>query len=481
MRDMNGQRNRRVAVIGAGASGICAAKYLLQAGLDVQVFEIGTRIGGLWVYENDNGRSSAYASLHINSEKRNTQFSDFPFAPDIQYFPNHHDMAKYLHAYADRYSVTERIRFNAEVKSVVPRLSGDGKLSWAITTARGETEAFDAVVVGTGHLSIPIDPDWARDFSGEYLHSHYYRVPAPFLGKRVLVVGKGNSGCDIAADLCVYASRTVMLVRSPELIVPKIFLGVPVTQVTGFFTRKWLPASVPQLVRRIITRLVHGRMESWGIETPKGVTHPISHATLINHIAYRRVEVKRTIAKVSGKTVTFGDGTAEDLDVIIGATGYEIDYPFVAPELLPLQDGRADLYKRIVPVGWPGLYYIGLFNTLGSSNLRMFEEQSKWIAAIERGQIILPSRAEMRRDIDARNAYIARRFPPGRRHAIEVEPVPYTRELERERRAGAERLARLRRQGAVPDAVWQSRSIETLGEWDLPARLPDRAALPLAG
>jgi dimethylaniline monooxygenase (N-oxide forming) len=78
---------RRVAIIGAGAAGVCSAKYLLEAGLNVEIYEIGTQIGGLWVYGNDNGRSSAYASLHINSEKRNTQFSDFPFPAEIQYFP----------------------------------------------------------------------------------------------------------------------------------------------------------------------------------------------------------------------------------------------------------------------------------------------------------------------------------------------------------------------------------------------------------
>jgi dimethylaniline monooxygenase (N-oxide forming) len=452
--------SRRVAVIGAGAAGLCSAKYLLQAGLQVEVFEIGTRVGGLWVYENDNGRSSAYESLHINSEKRNTQYSDFPFPAEIQYFPDHRDMAAYLKNYAKAFGVYDRIRFKSRVVSITPESRPGTPLQWHLKFENGREAQYDAVVVATGHLTVPSHPDWAERFAGNYMHAHYYRKPHPFADQRVLVVGIGNSGCDITADLCVYAQRTVVSVRSPELIVPKIFLGVPVTQITGLFERKWLPAKTPQLARKIITRLVHGRMEHWGITTPKGATHPISHATLINHFAYRRAHVKPGIAKVEGKTVTFADGSSEEFDTIIAATGYRIDYPFVRPELLPLQNERADLYKRVVPVDWPGLYYVGLFNTLGSSNLRMFEVQCRWIVAVESGQSFLPSKQEMWEDIRNRNAYIAKRFPPGPRHAVEIEPTIYTREMEMDTRKGLARRKALERAGRLDARTIESRAVE---------------------
>lgn len=220
---------RRIAVIGAGAAGLASAKYLLQAGLSVDVFEIGTQVGGLWVYENDNGRSSAYQSLHINSEKRNTQFSDFPFPSEIQYFPDHRDMAKYLRNYADRFGVYERIRFRHRVVDLTPMPQSGDRIQWKLKFENGQEAFYDSVVVATGHLTIPSDPDWSKDFDGSYMHSHHYREPSKFMGQRALVVGTGNSGCDVAADLCVYARRTVLSARSPELIVPKIFLGVPVT------------------------------------------------------------------------------------------------------------------------------------------------------------------------------------------------------------------------------------------------------------
>jgi cation diffusion facilitator CzcD-associated flavoprotein CzcO len=447
--------------VGAGAAGLCSAKYLLQRGFEVDVFEIGKNVGGLWVYENDNGRSSAYESLHINSEKRNTQFSDFPFPPEIQYFPDHRDMARYLADYARAFSVYERVRFRQRVLAITPVVSSGRPLQWNLQVESGEQSQYDSVVVATGHLTVPSHPEWSKNFGGNYMHAHYYREPGKFAGQRVLVVGTGNSGCDITADLCVYARRTVMSARSPELIVPKLFLGVPVTQITGMFERNWLPAKAPQLARSIITRLVHGRMEDWGLRTPKGPTHPTSHATLINHIAYRRVQVKPGIEKIDGKMVVFSDGSVEEFDTIIAATGYKIDYPFVEGDLLPLENERADLYKRIAPVDWPGLYYVGLFNTLGSSNLRMFEVQCRWIVAVESGQAILPTKSEMWEDIRQRNAYIARRFPPGKRHAVEIEPTLYAKEMERETRLGIARRRKLAgRNGGLPRELVDNRAVD---------------------
>jgi cation diffusion facilitator CzcD-associated flavoprotein CzcO len=357
--------------------------------------------------------------------------------------------------------VCERIRFRQRIVSITPVVSSGHPLQWNLKVESGEQCQYDSVVVATGHLTVPSHPEWAKDFGGNYMHAHYYREPAKFGGQRVLVVGTGNSGCDITADLCVYARRTVMSARSPELIVPKLFLGVPVTQITGMFERSWLPAKAPQLARSIITRLVHGRMEDWGLRTPKGPTHPTSHATLINHIAYRRAQVKPGIERINGKKVTFTDGSAEEFDTIIAATGYKIDYPFVEGDLLPLEDERADLYKRIAPVDWPGLYYVGLFNTLGSSNLRMFEVQCRWIVAVETGEALLPTKSEMWQDIRQRNAYIALRFPPGKRHAVEIEPTLYAKEMERETRLGIARRGKLAdRKGGLPGELIDSRALE---------------------
>ncbi|KXF57201.1 hypothetical protein AXA44_30940 [Rhodococcus sp. SC4] len=431
--------NRKIAIIGAGAAGLCTAKYLLDDGHDVTVFEIGTQVGGIWVYDNDNGRSSAYKSLHVNSERRTTHFRAMPFADGVQLFPSHTEMREYLSTFAHSFGIYSRVRFNSRVTAVRGRSidGSDGvRVAWSVTVNDSDTEDFDSVVVATGHLTDPMLPDFVDDFTGELMHSHYYRESIGYAGKRVLVVGAGNSGCDITADVCTVADRTVMSVRSPELVAPKLFLGVPLTQITAMFEKRWLPASTPVTVRNLITLLVHGRMETWGLRTPDYAKHPTSHPTLINHIAYKRVEVKPGIREVAGRCVTFTDGTAEDFDAIICATGYDIKLPFIDEPVAGVVDGSLPLYRRVVPPEYPGIYFIGFSNAAASSNLRMYEYQAEWIADLESGRVLLPTVAQMWEGIAGQDAWVRSKYPAGPRHALEVDPRSYTTELEKERAEG---------------------------------------------
>lgn len=433
-------KRRRIAVIGAGASGLCSAKYLIQAGHEVTVYEAGSYVGGLWKYSNDNGASIAYKSLHINSEKRNTQFHDFPFAPDVQDFPSHHDMYEYLHAYAAHFGVLENTKFGSRVASVQPEDDGGGRV-WQVRLEDGSEQEFDAVVVAPGHQSVPSFPAFAKDFTGEMIHANAYREPSSYLGKRVVVVGSGNSGCDIASDVCTLAERTVMVARSPELIVPKLFLGRPVTQITGIFDRPWLPSGAPQFARNLITRMVHGRMEQWGFKTPpRGVrTHPTSNALLINHIAYRRIEVVNGISSVQGKLVRFADGSSAEFDSMVCATGYELTLPFLEG-VVKVADRGIDLYKQVVEPRWAGLYFVGFSNAAGSSNLRMFELQARLVSQIESGLGQLPPQTDMEQDIQERRDYIARHYPGGPRYTMEIEAAEYTETMNAEIDAAAKRL-----------------------------------------
>jgi dimethylaniline monooxygenase (N-oxide forming) len=214
---LSGGRPARYAVIGAGASGLCCAKYLVQSGFeDVTIFEIGTQIGGMWCYENDSGLSSAYRTLHINTARNLTNFSDFKFAEDVQMFPDHWDMHRYLVAYAEHFDLTRRIRFKSRVANLRPAAGYRREAPrWEIELADGTVETFDRVIVATGHLSKPMHvPELKEGFKGDYLHSHYYREPGPYVGKRICVVGVGNSACDIASDVCVTSPQTVMVARS---------------------------------------------------------------------------------------------------------------------------------------------------------------------------------------------------------------------------------------------------------------------------
>jgi thioredoxin reductase len=427
---------KHYAVIGAGAGGLCAAKNLLARGLDVTIFEVGSCIGGLWVYENDSGLSPAYRSLHINSEARVSSFVDFQFPPGTSLYPDHREMRRYFENYAEHFGLKDKIRFKSRVTSVAPEGG-----SWRLVTESGEEFEFAGVVIATGHQSVPRHPPEIQGFQGEYLHAHSYRVPESFAGKRVLVIGPGNSGVDIAADLCALTERTVLSARSPVLIMPRMMFGVPNSRVLGALDKPFLPWWLRIKIRIWLTQVFHGRMEQWGFRTPSTRTHPISHPTLISHIAWKRIAVKPGLKGVIGKNVTFVDESSEEFDAIIGATGYVTNLPFLQPEHSPVNDDKFVLYNRVAHPDLKELYFVGFFDVSGGSNIRMMDDQAEYVAAIASGTVTLPSRDEMKRSIAEDVAWYEAMFPNAPRYANELDPRRYRRALAREyKRCGASRL-----------------------------------------
>lgn len=422
---------KSIAVIGAGASGLCTAKYLREAGFsDIAIFEIGSQIGGMWCYENDNGRSSAYKTLHINTARNLTNFSDYPFDDTVQFFPSHWDMHRYLISYAEHFDLVRHIRFNSQVMAVEPLYRPYAEQPrWRVTLHDGSQSEFDSVIVATGHLTTPYDVPEFKNFAGQYLHSHYYREPAPFVGKRICVVGAGNSAMDIASDVCVTSPRTVLVARSGVMIAPKLFMGYPFTDVSMHLYRDWIPDFVRRRLLGLLIYIVNGRMTDLGFKPLTKRSHPTSNANIVQHIAYRRVQVKQGIDSIEGRTIRFVDGSSEDFDVLIAATGYLIDLPFLSPDVLPVENNQIDLYKRMVVPEWPGLYFVGMFNTTTALNL-VFEHQAKWLCEVLLERAALPSTEEMNHDIEAKKRWIAENYQNASpRHMIEEEHLPYFREL----------------------------------------------------
>lgn len=418
---------KRFAVIGAGAAGLCAAKHLIDAGIDVTIFEIGSHIGGLWVYENDNGRSSAYRSLHINSEAKVSSFRDFPFPPDAPWYPDHAEMKRYFEAYADHFDLRRRIRFNSPVVNVEQRGGG-----LAVRLENGVEEVFDGVVAASGHQSDPRHPTETENFTGQYLHAHDYRVPEPFTGKRVMVIGPGNSGVDVAADICSVTEHTVLCARSPVLIMPRLMFGKPQSRTLVAIEKPWMPWPIRIWARAVLTRMFHGPMEQWGFRTPKTRTHPISHPTLISHMAWGRITAKPGIKSVNGEQVTFVDGTSDRFDAIIAATGYVTNFPYLAPEMWPLRGTRPLLYRRVVHPEMPGLYFVGLFDASGGSNIRMMDDQSEYVAEIASGKVRVPDKAGMLQSIEEDHQWATKQFPDRPRYGLELDPWRYRKQLARE-------------------------------------------------
>ncbi|SFU26566.1 flavin-containing monooxygenase [Paraburkholderia aspalathi] len=437
-------KTRRFAVIGAGAAGLCCAKNLIQAGFeDVTIFEIGSQIGGVWCYRNDNERSSAYRTLHINSAKNLTNFSDFPFREDVQMFPDHRDMHKYLVDYAAHFDLTRRIRFNTTIVDVRPAgcYRAEAPL-WEVETEHGEITTFDRVMVASGHLSLPMHVNEFREkFSGTYIHSHYYREPEPFVGQRICVVGVGNSACDIASDVCVNSQRTVMVARSGVMIVPKLIFGRPFTDFTIKLERKWVPNWLRSRITSTLVRLFHGRMTDLGFKALAQRAHTTSSAVLVQHIVYDRINVKQGIERIEGNRIHFVDGSNDEFDVLIAATGYQIELPFISESIVPIKDNAVDLYQRIVPPGWDGLYFIGMLNTT-TSLPNAFEHQMRWILPFELGQATLPTVNEMHAAIEAKKDFIKRYYKASLRHTIEEPHLIYFRELRKSLKEAKHRARR---------------------------------------
>lgn len=421
---------KSVGIVGAGAAGICGARHMLAAGFDVTLYEIGSNVGGMWVYKNDNNRSSAYKTLHINTARDLTAFEDFPFDKSVQPFPDHRDMAKYLRQYADHFGITRRIRFNTPVKDVRPAPDySEAAPRWIIETADGELCEHDTVIVASGHLTKPLEVgNFREDFEGEYLHSHHYREPARFADKRVCVVGVGNSGLDIASDICTTAESTYLVGRTTPIIIPKLIFGRPFWDTMKPFYKSWIPNAVRMNVLRFLVWVVHGRMSVLGFGKQTHKVHASSNANIVNHIHYRRVRVKPGINKIEGRNITFIDGTTEEFDTLIAATGYLIDLDFVNPDVIAPKNNTLELFLRVVPPSWRGLYFLAFFNSDTALNW-ICNEQAKWISEIERGIGALPSKVEMLEEIEKRQAWLRKNFEDTPRHGIEVEVLPYLQDL----------------------------------------------------
>jgi cation diffusion facilitator CzcD-associated flavoprotein CzcO len=451
---------QEVAVIGAGTAGVCAAKYLMQGGQRVTVYESGSYIGGLWKYDNDNGRSQAYQHLRIITPRRKTRFADFDFSAETSRFPSHAEMQRYLSDYCDHFGITPRIRFRSDVTAVEPLEAaaasgsavGSGR-RWRVTASApdGSTHSaeYDHVVVATGHLHEPRHSQFLRGFAGTYLHSHAYRNPEPFVGKRVCVVGTGNSGVDVASDVCTVARRTVLVARSGVTIQPKTVFGLPYVDIGLTLRKRWIPLKFRGAVMRTLTYLAHGDQTRLGFRKPEGAQHTTASESLVGHIDFGRVEVKPGIKSISGTSVMFEDGTEEEFDILAAATGYQVHLPFLDPSVFAVRGDSVDLYLQMFPVDQPGLYFVGMLTPLVPYSVAC-EAQSKTVAQVVDGTVRLPGREAMTADIARVRAWVKSKYTDSPRHALQYPDSNLGHSLLSFRREGAIRALH---RGSVPPAL----------------------------
>ncbi|MGW1010085.1 flavin-containing monooxygenase [Streptomyces termitum] len=434
----------RVAVIGAGAAGLAAAKALLDEGLDVTVLERGTRPGGLWAGDGAGGESPAYGSLHLNTSKGRTQFADFPMPERWPDFPSAALVAGYLAEYAEAFGISERVRYGREVTAV--RRAG---ASWEVVSGpAGEdaerTEAYDAVVVANGHNRDPKwpSPAYPGSFDGLQMHAHDHSGPEVFAGRRVLVVGMGNSAMDIAVDAS-YVSRGPVLLsaRRGTHIVPKYLFGRPADATGGALAV--LPWRLRQTVAQTVLRLAVGTPERYGLPRPAGglfQNHPTISDTILHRLTHGEVVARPGVERLDGGRVVFAGGTVEDVDVIVWATGYRVTVPFLDSRWTGGDPEAMPLYQRVFHLDDPTLSFVGLMQSTGAA-LPVMEAQGRLVAAHLGGRYALPSAAEQRASVARAHAAAVRRWGD-KRPMMRVDFDRYVAALPREIRAGVRRAAR---------------------------------------
>jgi len=422
-------------VIGAGPSGLAALRHLLAAGIEAECLEREEALGGNWRF--GSGTSRVFASTRLISSKRLTEFADFPMPRHFPAYPDHRQCLDYFEAYADHFSLRARIRTGQSVERIEP--AGRPGTGWVVETAGGQSRRYAGVVIASGHNHVPRFPEIPGEFSGRLLHSADYKSPTEpvmLAGQRVLVIGAGNSGCDIAVECSKHAAVTVHSTRRGYFVVPRFVFGRP-ADLRG---ERLLKMHAPVWLRRLVA--LRGIARTIGLPWQHGLprpdhrlfeTHPIINSELLARIDAGAIRPAGDLATFEGRSVVFRDGRREDFDVVIAATGYQTTLPFIDCRLLgaAAADGVPRLFLNLLHPGRDDIAVVGLIQP-DSGQWGITDVQARLVAGMARATRTAPKAAAW--------LYAHRQRPPrpgpiryvaSPRHTLEVEHFSYRRELER--------------------------------------------------
>ena len=438
----------KACIIGAGCSGFSTAKALQDRGIPFDIFEMSDTIGGNWAYKNKNGMSACYESLHIDTSKYRMQFEDFPIPDDFPDFPHHSQVLQYFNDYVDRFGLREKIEFNTAVTHC--ELMPDGL--WRVTIDRSgaggpssETRIYDALFVCNGHHWSPRwpTPAFPGEFDGVQMHAHSYLTPfepVEMRGKTIVVVGMGNSAMDIASELSQrpIAKNLWVSARRGVYIFPKYIGGKVADKASA---PHWMPLRLQRwLAAKALKRAV-GNMEDYGLPKPDHKpleAHPSVSGEFLTRVGCGDIKMKPNIERFEGGKVRFTDGSVEDVDVVIYATGYNVEFPFLDKSVVEVKDNHIPLFKRVMRPGIPNLFFMALAQPLPTLT-NFAEQQARWLAAYLAGDYALPSKEEMERIIVEDEKRFIGHFYDSPRHKMQVDFNIYCHDLKKEWRKGEKR------------------------------------------
>lgn len=349
-----GMADDRFCVIGAGAAGLGAMEVLQRHGIAFDCFEQTDRVGGHW--------HTDYESLHLITSRDLSGFTGYPMPSHYPVYPSRDQMRHYLEGFADETGVRAHVRFGVGVERVDP-IGAGGRDGWDVATSDGETRRYAGVLVCNGHLWDQRIPDYPGEFTGRQIHSGSYRSIDDIEGTRVLTVGAGNSGCDLAVDAANHRLESTISIRRGQMFQPKAVFGVPRAEL------KWmakLPVKVNERIARLMSDMIIGPTRAYrGLPEPAtrnlNELPPVVNNLLPYWIHHGRIDVKGAIERLDGKTVHFVDGTSREFDTILWATGFNVRLPFLDAGTIRERDGVPLRTAGLtLPVGAENLYFIGL-------------------------------------------------------------------------------------------------------------------------
>ncbi|NXD82928.1 FMO4 monooxygenase, partial [Halcyon senegalensis] len=435
---------QRVAVIGAGAGGLASIKCCLDEGLEPTCFERSEDIGGVWRYTDsmDERRVSVYRSVITNTSKEMSCFSDFPCPEDFPNYLPHSLLLEYFRMYAQHFNLLQHIRFKTTALSVRKRPDFTTSGQWEVVTETNgvwESHVFDAVMVCTGHYQDPYlplasFPGIDTRFKGRYLHSREYKDVEAFQGKRVLVVGIGNTGGDLSVELSRVAAKVFLSTRSNTWVFSRVSdHGFPSDMVNTTRFNHFLEWLLPAALTK---RIKFQKFNSWFNHANYGLasTKSSNFKIIVNEelpfcLLSGTVVLKPNVKEFTETSAVFEDGTTEEnIDVVLFATGYIFSFPFLEESVRSLFDDNRSLYKRIFlpQLEKPTLAIIGLVQLTGSVMVGA-EMQARWVTGIFAGWNKLPPTSRMMADVLKKKPSVKRN--PFERENLKLSFISYIDEI----------------------------------------------------
>ncbi|KAI1906528.1 hypothetical protein LOZ61_006618 [Ophidiomyces ophidiicola] len=435
----------KVAIVGAGLSGLTALKHCLEEGFNATVFETRHAIGGQWLFEEPDpvtGKTSTsiYPGVLLNSCRDTSFFSDFPIDP-AQYpdYFGHLKMLRYLESYADHFGLREHIRFGTKILSCSQGKDGRWDVKIAQEGADTIEDAYDAVFACSGALYQPAVPEFEglQAFKGRVFHSRTYRRPSGFEGKRIAIIGFGNSAADLSSELCCQASEVHLITRRGGWVIPRFFLGKPVEAYDNRVFETLLPHRFSQWCQTRITNHAQGKLPG-AIQPEHGLmeANVTMRSDLVENIKTGRIIPHRAgVERITETSMVLTDGVSIEVDVIICCTGYHLSVPYVPEESYRMKyneilntSNSMDLYKLVASPDFPNLFFIG-FVELAGPVIPVSEAQVRWATSVIAGRVNLPSASNMYASIARFQGHIASRFVKSDRHAVTIRYLPYCDDL----------------------------------------------------